>query len=198
VKIQADTIGFTTVVLLFASWFLFALIFLLRKRPATRAKETKRAPAARFGLALQSLAYALIWIFQRPQWWPFSPSAIGESILAALVILLAWAGSGWCLWAARALGKQWTLEARVIEGHDLITQGPYGIVRNPIYLGMFGLLLATGLAMTRPEALLGGVALFLIGNRIRIRAEERLLRESFGAEFDDYARRVPAFLPRIL
>jgi len=30
---------------------------------------------------------------------------------------------------------------------------------------------------------------------VRIRAEERLLREAFGAEFDDYAHRVPAFIP---
>jgi len=39
---------------------------------------------------------------------------------------------------------------------------------------------------------------FLIGNQIRIRAEEKLLRETFGSQFDDYARRVPAFFPRLL
>jgi protein-S-isoprenylcysteine O-methyltransferase Ste14 len=79
----------------------------------------------------------------------------------------------------------------------LITQGPYGIVRNPIYLGMFGLLLATGLAVSRWQALLAGIPLFLIGNQLRIRSEEKLLREAFGEKFAEYARRVPAFFPRI-
>jgi protein-S-isoprenylcysteine O-methyltransferase Ste14 len=45
---------------------------------------------------------------------------------------------------------------------------------------------------------LAAVIVFLIGNRIRIRAEEKLLRETFGEQFDDYARRVPAFVPRLL
>jgi protein-S-isoprenylcysteine O-methyltransferase Ste14 len=98
----------------------------------------------------------------------------------------------------QTLGKQWTVQARLIRGHELVTEGPYGIVRNPIYLGMFGLLIATGLAASRPWTLLIAVVVFLVGNQIRIRAEEKLLRESFGEQFEDYARRVPAFLPRIL
>lgn len=102
-----------------------------------------------------------------------------------------------CLAAVRALGKQWSYVARIVEGHKLITQGPYGFVRNPIYLGMFGMLLATGLAISRWWALPIAVAVFLVGSWIRIRSEERLLRESFGAEFDDYACRVPAVFPRV-
>jgi protein-S-isoprenylcysteine O-methyltransferase Ste14 len=98
----------------------------------------------------------------------------------------------------QTLGKQWTYEARVIEGHELITQGPYALVRNPIYLGMFGLMVATGLAYTTWWALLVAVVIFLIGNRIRIRSEEKLLRETFGVQFDEYASRVPAFFPRHL
>jgi protein-S-isoprenylcysteine O-methyltransferase Ste14 len=100
--------------------------------------------------------------------------------------------------AIQTLGKQWTYEARVIKGHELITGGPYAIVRNPIYLGMFGLMVSIGLVFATWWALLIAVVLFLIGNQIRIRAEERLLRETFGSQFDDYARRVPAFFPRPL
>jgi protein-S-isoprenylcysteine O-methyltransferase Ste14 len=43
--------------------------------------------------------------------------------------------------------------------------------------------------------LLGAIVIFLIGTFVRIRSEEKLLRATFGAQFDDYARRVPAFLP---
>jgi protein-S-isoprenylcysteine O-methyltransferase Ste14 len=62
---------------------------------------------------------------------------------------------------------------------------------------MFGMLLATGLATARWQALVAGTFLFLVGSEVRIRSEERLLREAFGLQFADYARRVPAFFPRI-
>ena len=102
-----------------------------------------------------------------------------------------------CFAAAWALGRHWALVARVVEGHELITHGPYAVVRNPIYLGMFGAVLATGLAFSRWWTFLMAIVLFLIGNRIRIRAEEQLLRQTFGAKFDAYAQRVPAFFPRL-
>jgi len=122
----------------------------------------------------------------------------GEVIFAAATVALAYSSCLFCLRAVGTLGKQWTYEARVIQGHELITQGPYGVVRNPIYLGMFGLMVATGLAYSTWWALGGAILVFLLGNRIRIRSEEKLLREAFGERFDDYARRVPAFFPRHL
>jgi protein-S-isoprenylcysteine O-methyltransferase Ste14 len=50
---------------------------------------------------------------------------------------------------------------------------------------MFGMMIASGLTYSAWWALLAAIAVFLIGNRIRIQAEEKLLRETFGAEFDD-------------
>lgn len=97
--------------------------------------------------------------------------------------------------AARRLGKQWSLAARIVEGHDLIDDGPYSFVRNPIYTGMFGMLVAAGLIVSRPLWLLLACAIFLIGTYIRVRIEERLLRETFGPTFDNYKSRVPAMIP---
>ena len=122
---------------------------------------------------------------------------IAEVALAGLTLAMA-AASVWLVNAAsRRLGKQWALAARLVEGHDLITEGPYRLVRNPIYTGMFGLLLATGLAMSRGTVLMAAAAVFLAGTLIRIRSEEKLLRQAFGAAFDEYARRVQALIPGI-
>ena len=99
--------------------------------------------------------------------------------------------------AARRLGKQWALAARVVEGHNLIQDGPYRFVRNPIYTGMFGMLLATGLVMGQWLLLPLGIVLFIVGTIVRVRTEERLLREAFGEEFEAYKRKVPALIPGI-
>ncbi len=178
-------------------WIVFGRIFVLGRRGAA-TEETKRAGMFSTGLLLQSLGYAACFVLARTYFSPLFPmSNPVEAGLAALTILIAIASIWFCLAAVRTLGKQWALVARVVEGHELITQGPYGIVRNPIYLGMFGLLLATGLAVSRWEGLTAGIVLFLIGNELRIRSEEKLLREAFGAKFEEYARRVPAFFPRL-
>ncbi len=120
-----------------------------------------------------------------------------EPALAAVSLALA-AGSVWLVLAAvRRLGKQWSFAARLVEEHKLVTEGPYGVVHNPIYTGMFGLLVASALAVSHWIGLVAAVALFGIGLAMRIRSEEKLLRSAFGAEFEVYARRVPAVFPRL-
>ena len=192
-RLQTDAIGLTALALTSLAWIVFGLAFLLRKKPPVQ--EARRAPVSSRGIFLQSVSFALVWLIGRTQWWPFPPSFAGELVLAAVAVALALASSLFCLLAVRTLGKHWTYRARVIEGHELITTGPYSVVRNPIYLGMFGMLLATGLVYSRWWNFLAAIVFFLVGNRIRIRAEERLLRETFGSQFDDYARRAPGFFP---
>ena len=194
-RLETDAIGLTAVILVVLAYVLFGCVFVFRRRPP-RTEEAKRAPAATFGIVLQGVTFVLAWNPPRPRWWPFLPSRVGEVALAAAAIILAYTSCWLCVRAVQTLGKQWTYAARVIKGHELITQGPYSVVRNPIYLGMFGLVLSTCLAYSRWWSGLAAIVLFLIGNRIRIHTEEQLLREAFGDQFDEYARRVPAFIPR--
>jgi protein-S-isoprenylcysteine O-methyltransferase Ste14 len=120
-----------------------------------------------------------------------------EIAVGVFTVVVA-AGSVWLVMCAvRTLGQQWALAARLVEGHNLITEGPYSWVRNPIYTGMFGMLLATGLAVSRWIVLPAAIVLFAIGTVIRVRSEEKLLREAFGPQFEEYTRRVPAVLPGI-
>jgi len=195
--LHTDGIGLAALIFVFLCWIIFALLFVLRKKPP-KAEEAKSVSAAKWGIFLQGCGFALVGSVHRAYWWPFSRSTIGEIALATVAVALALASDLWCMRAIRVLGKQWTYEARVIKGHELITSGPYAVVRNPIYLGMFGLMVSTGLVFTTWWSLVIAVVVFLVGNKIRIRAEERLLRETFGSQFDDYARRVPAFFPLFL
>ena len=176
-------------------WFLFAAAFFFMKKPP-KAKDQKRDNKAIIGIILEGIAYAIIWMFRRDTAYLVSvPGVTFDIIIAAFTILLAIASVWLILAALKTLGKQWSVAARVIEGHQLITNGPYRLVRNPIYSGMFGMLIATGLVYSRWDALLIAMAVFWYGTAIRVKAEEKLLRESFGASFDEYARRVPPMIP---
>jgi protein-S-isoprenylcysteine O-methyltransferase Ste14 len=180
-------------------WIVFAGIFLLRKRPP-KETEAKRDGRALLGVFLQMCGYFLVW-FQPPGTRFLPPVAALSGVLgivfAVFTISLA-AVSVWLMKSAvRTLGKQWAVAARLVEGHKLITEGPYAYVRNPIYTGMFGMLLATGLAMEHWIATIAAVVIFAAGLVIRVRTEEKLLRAAFGKEFEDYAQRVPAVIPGI-
>jgi len=178
-------------------WIGFGAILVLGKRGAAKGAARRDAKSS-IGFALQCAAYALCFVFCRAYFSPLVAAPLWtETILAAFTIALTGASVWFCFAAARALGKQWALMARLIEGHELIRQGPYALVRNPIYLAMLGMLLATGLAVSRWPAILVAVAVFAAGTAIRIRSEENLLRAAFGAKFEDYARSTPAFLPAL-
>src|SRR6202163_3124688 len=173
-------------------WWLFALTFWLRKRPP-RAQETKRDRTALIGLFLQAVAYFSVGFYPLQQR-QFSPVTSGSRVLEWGVAVLTAAIALASVWlvhaAARRLGKQWALAARLVEGHTLIQDGPYRFVRNPIYTGMFGMLLATGLVAARWIPLLVGIVLFAVGTYIRLPREERLLRQAFCFEVGEYAPQV--------
>ena len=194
----ADTPAELVFLVVMAGWLGFAVILALGKKGAAKG-AAKRDVKSSLGFLLQCAAYTICFGFYRTFFSPFvAMSKTSEEIIAALTIVLTIASVWFCYAAARALGKQWALVARVIEGHELVKEGPYAIVRNPIYLAMLGMLIATGIAVSRWQELVPAIVVFLIGTAVRIRTEESLLREAFVSEFDDYARRVPAFLPRLL
>ncbi len=82
------------------------------------------------------------------------------------------------------------------KNEQLATGGPYAYTRNPLYLG--SLILAIGFAVaSRSWCIVAGIVLLFLAIYLPvIRAEEVFLRERFP-QFEDYARQVPRFLPRL-
>ncbi len=181
-------------VIVMICWFAFAGVFLLRKKPPS-PPDSKREPGSLFGVALQGMSYGIVWGVRRPAFTPILGSEL-ISIVASVIAVCAAVGSVWLItMAVKTLGKEWSLTARLLEGHKLATSGPYALVRHPIYTGMLGMLVATGLAISHWAALLVALLVFFVGTTIRVRSEERLLREAFGQQFENYARNVRAIVP---
>jgi len=176
-------------------WVAFAGVFLARRRVAG-SPERKRDRMGLVGLALQGVGYAVVWAARRMPGTPLVDMPLAAVVAVGLAAIgVALASFLLVLWAVQTLGRQWALAARVLEGHELVTGGPYRWIRNPIYAGMLGMLVATGVAVSQPRGLLVGVAVFLVGTVVRVKSEERLLREAFGERWADWARRTPALVP---
>lgn len=69
--------------------------------------------------------------------------------------------------------------------------------RNPLYVGSFLISLGYLTMCNRPVVLAIGVVLFWILHGAAVIYEEHLLRDKFGAEFDEYCSKVPRFIPRL-
>lgn len=195
VTFHFSVIHSVVIIILILCWLVFAGVFFLRKKPKT-GRAQKRDRYSLIGLFIQIIGFFIVWVMRRP----ISSDLLSlgktvEMILAIVTVMLsvfsAWMASA----AVLALNKQWSLGAQLIEDHRLVTSGPYQIVRHPIYSGMLGLMLATALALSRWIAILPAIILFVAGALIRIRSEEKLLRQTFGQEFEDYARKVPMLIP---
>lgn len=177
-------------------WVWFIVVFTFRRRP-DGGRERRQDPRAKVGIVLVMVGMAVVWSASRRPFTPIVPGmgVAAWTVAAAAVVLLVPASLGWMLWAICTLGKQWSVRARVLEDHALVTGGPYGIVRHPIYTGLLAMTLAVGVAYRHWVGLLVGTALLVAGTGIRVSSEERLLRREFGEAYEGYARRVPAIVP---
>jgi len=112
-----------------------------------------------------------------------APSALSLAIGTPWILL----GEGLRTWSSGCLVKNEVLQ----------TRGPYGMTRNPLYLG--NLLIGFGFTLIG-NRLFGGI--FLLSGlaliyRATILEEERFLRRRFGEEYQAYMERVPRLFPRI-
>jgi len=99
-------------------------------------------------------------------------------------------------WAEATLGKQFTIQVAIQEGHHLITSGPYRLLRHPRYLGI--IIFNAGIALIFNSwlglvlvAVIAGVLVWRIGD------EEALMHQEFGAEWEAYAHKSWRMIPLI-
>ena len=92
------------------------------------------------------------------------------------------------------LGRRFSGLVAIQPDHRLVTGGIYRVIRHPSYLGLLVNALGWGLAFRAGVGVFIAV-LMLIVVLARIEAEERLLRETFGAEYDAYRARTWRLIP---
>lgn len=97
--------------------------------------------------------------------------------------------------AQLAMGRSWRIGVDESEKTDLVTIGPFAVVRNPIFSAMF--LTFPGLALMVPNAVaLAGFVALVIAVELQVRfVEEPYLLRTHGGDYAGYASRVGRFVP---
>jgi protein-S-isoprenylcysteine O-methyltransferase Ste14 len=134
-------------------------------------------------------------------WIPL-PLAVSSQIrvwMLALGSLLYFPGMLFALWGRLALGRNYFVStgfgAQLFAEHQLVTHGPYAIVRHPMYTGIILAALGSLLIYATWTTLL--FAYFAPLMTVRAHREETALVAEFGDQWQEYCRRVPAFFPKL-
>ncbi|WP_315918625.1 isoprenylcysteine carboxylmethyltransferase family protein [Mesorhizobium sp. SP-1A] len=100
------------------------------------------------------------------------------------------------LWPVFVLGWRFSGLVAIQKDHQLVTDGIYGLIRNPSYLGLLVSVFGWALAFRSAVGLILA-ALFIPPLIVRIHSEERLLAQHFGAAYEAYRARTWRLVPYI-
>jgi protein-S-isoprenylcysteine O-methyltransferase Ste14 len=169
------------------------------QRPAGLAtgRSTRWLRSPWFYIVTSALFFSICYIGWIPLPQTFSPT--GRALMLGLGSLVYFPGMSFVLWGRLALGKNYFVStgfgAQLFAGHQLVSSGPFAVVRHPMYTGLF--LAALGSLLIYPTwttLLFASFAPMII---VRARNEEAALRAEFGEQWREYCQRVPAFFPRL-
>jgi protein-S-isoprenylcysteine O-methyltransferase Ste14 len=115
---------------------------------------------------------------------------------------LAWLGAAlfalalWIFWSAhRELGRNFSPTLVVREQHTLVTGGIYSYMRHPMYTAFWLWVIAQALLLQNWVVAIGGVVGWGILFFGRIGHEEAMMRETFGEQYEAFARRTKRLVP---
>ena len=104
----------------------------------------------------------------------------------------------WLFYRSHAdLGLNWSVTLELRKDHQLITQGVYRYIRHPMYASIWLWCVAQGLLLENWLAGWYSLITFALMYFVRTPREERMMRESFGQEYEDYMRKTGRLFPRL-
>lgn len=149
------------------------------------------------------------YVLSRLEFHPQASRAIAVTPIFLLGNALTILGTFIRLQCYQTLGRFFTFELSIQQGHRLITDGPYAVVRHPSYTGMILTIVgamcsqATGSWVTQSGLLDMWLGKLLVGYWVlvasavvlslclRTSREDAMLEKKFGDEWIEWSRRVP-------
>ena len=146
-------------------------------------------------LARGTVAELVPWWITR---WRMNPPLLGFSGFRVIGALMIAAGiaivlDSFARFAVQGLGTP----APILPTRHLVVSGLYQYGRNPMYVGVLGMILGQGLLFGDGRLFAYGVLLWLGIHVFVVGYEEPTLRRSFGTEYEAFRRNVPRWTPRM-
>jgi hypothetical protein len=124
------------------------------------------------------------------------PLAIAAGVLLVARIDPRWFLPGLAVSSLGELIQLWCF-ATLHKKKELAANGPYALVRNPMYLGRYFLILGALMLAGKPWLLVAYTVLYYFYMANRVKREEETLRGIFGKGYDEYCAEVPRFVPSV-
>jgi protein-S-isoprenylcysteine O-methyltransferase Ste14 len=122
---------------------------------------------------------------------PVGPGGLLDFWIGAAVNI---AGLLFAVWAREHLGRNWSRAVTIKQDHELITSGPYALVRHPIYTGILTGFLGSAIALSQVRGYLAFVLIFC-SFWAKLRLEEKWMRSQFGDTYAAYVHQTSALVP---
>ncbi len=181
--------------LLSVLWIFFIAYWLIS---AAKSKKTIRNSTWWQGASFRFLALVVIILLFKSQ--AFQNLALNYDTapheLAGIIgIILCVLGLALAVWARVYLGRNWGMPMSVKENPELVTSGPYKLIRHPIYTGI--LVAAVGSALVDGLWWLIFVIIYIAYFVYSAQAEEKIMTKEFPNEYPAYKKRTKMLLPFI-
>ncbi|MFZ0806642.1 MAG: isoprenylcysteine carboxylmethyltransferase family protein [Candidatus Sulfotelmatobacter sp.] len=178
-------------------WVVFFLYWQIKAADTKATQRLEPAASRILRVFIFLIAIVLLSVPRLPmrwlyvQLWPqgYWPFWVGVAITVA--------GLLFAVWAREHLGRNWSRSVTIKQGHELITTGPYAVVRHPIYTGILIGFLGMAIAILQVR---GFLAFFLVffALWLKLRMEEKWMRSQFGETYATYAQQTAALVPYLL
>lgn len=185
--------------IILASWLAFAVYWVITASNVKKDAEPKIWWHGRFfSLARLTLVIMLAFLYPSIVKRIIDTSFLSprDTITRVIGVVLTISGVLLSIWARSHLGKNWSSHPAVKENHELITSGPYRLLRHPIYAGMLAALLGSLLCSSNPFWF---YFLIVMGVTIvyRVPVEEEIMMRTFPETYPAYKKSTSALIPFI-
>jgi protein-S-isoprenylcysteine O-methyltransferase Ste14 len=145
-------------------------------------------------ILLSSSVSVLISIFE---WGYFTQNKNQTNFVSVLGLIMLITGTVVRIWSIYLLGKNFTATVKVREKHELISKGPYRIIRHPSYFGALIAICGCPVFLNNFFSIIISFLLMMSAYIYRIKFEERVLQEYFGNAYLEYKKKTYTLLPFI-
>ena len=135
-------------------------------------------------------------IYSASTWLDFANYALPAwaGWIGAVLIVLALI----VFWRAHVdLKTNWSPSLEIREKHELITHGIYGYIRHPMYASQWLWVIAQPLLLQNWLAGWLNLVVFIFFYSLRVRAEEKMMIDTFGEQYREYMKKVGAVFPNL-